>query len=245
MKSGTYGSIPSNPHIYNDWTGIHELTSLPDESLHRNVDKIVLGLGTSSLATEKKIRTAIVSPPCIYGKGRGPDNKTSIQLPLLARSTLQLGHGVKIGEGKAVWSFVHVQDLSNLYLLLVEAAEKEKSGEPSTATWGAEGYYFVENGDMAWGEVSAMVAAEAKNMKLIEKDEVVNLSAEEAEQRIRPFAKMAWGANSRSKAIRARKLLGWEARMPGLEEVVRETIQIEAEDMGLIKGHAAIAAGDA
>lgn len=53
--------------VYNDWTHVEELTNLPDEAFHRNVDKVVLEAGTKH---GDVIKTAIVCPPTIYGESR-------------------------------------------------------------------------------------------------------------------------------------------------------------------------------
>ena len=50
---------------YNDWSGVEELTHLPNDAFHRNVDRIVLEAG------EKEgdgVKTAIICPPTIYGR---------------------------------------------------------------------------------------------------------------------------------------------------------------------------------
>ena len=49
---------------YNDWTGVDELTNLPDNAFHRNVDKIVLEAGEKN---GDVIKTALICPPTIYG----------------------------------------------------------------------------------------------------------------------------------------------------------------------------------
>ena len=61
MAHKTFGQASSK--IYDDWEGIKELISLPDEAFHRNVDKVVL---EGSAAHVDKIKTAIVCPPTIY-----------------------------------------------------------------------------------------------------------------------------------------------------------------------------------
>jgi hypothetical protein len=48
---------------YNDLSGIEELTSLPDEAFHRNIDKIVLETGVKR---GDAVKTVIVCPPTIY-----------------------------------------------------------------------------------------------------------------------------------------------------------------------------------
>lgn len=48
---------------YNDLSGIEELTNLPDEAFHRNVDKIVIETGVKN---SDAVKTVIVCPPTIY-----------------------------------------------------------------------------------------------------------------------------------------------------------------------------------
>ena len=84
--------------VYDDWDGIGEVTSMPDSAPHRQADKIVLA---AALDHPSRIKTAIVCPPCIYGKGRGPGNQRSIQMPDLTKCILQEKKGFQVGEGNA------------------------------------------------------------------------------------------------------------------------------------------------
>jgi len=238
MDRGTHGEPSSK--IYDDWTHISELTSLPDHAPHRNVDKIVLGT-VAAASNPASIKTAIVAPPCIYGPGRGPGNKTSMQVPELSALTLREGHGVQVGAGKTPWCGVHVHDLSTLYLKLVEAAAA--GGAP--ATWGPEeGYYFCESGDIVWGEVAAVVARTAKKLGFIGDEKVVSYSRDEIEK-LHSGGSVLWGSSSRCRAIRARKLLGWEAKGPKIEETVEETVREVARKEAVVVGHAKVAVGEA
>jgi hypothetical protein len=224
-----------NEKVYDDWDGIKEVTSLPDYAVHRNVDKIVLA------ASEKhpgKIDTAIVCPPCIYGPGRGPDNQKSVQAYRMARATLQRGKGFHVEGGNNVWTQVHVQDLSNVYLALVTEA---LSGQ-GQATWNDEGYYFAEAGDLVWGDVARAIVKAAKENKLIETDEIDSVSTEEADK-LTPSGSYLWGMNSRARAIRAGKLLGWKPKQPSLFDLIPSIVVGEAKELGLAKGHAEVAAG--
>ncbi|MCJ1400062.1 hypothetical protein MMC11_003265 [Xylographa trunciseda] len=229
LESGIYGE--ASPEIYDDWDGIKKVTSLPDNAPHRVVDKIILAGGKENPAL---LKTAIVCPPTIYGKGRGPDNQRSQQLPDLAKYTLIEKHGIQIGAGKTFWTNVHVVDLSKCYLLLVEAAVEGRV----RATWGEEGYYFTENNEHVWGNLSKLVASEAHKQGFIASDEVVSLSTEEA-KRLLPRAPAIWGANSRCRAIRARKLLHWEPKEESIEESIPDAVKAEAEALGLVEHHAA------
>lgn len=220
--------------VYDDWDGISKVTSLPDHAPHRNVDKVVIAAGSSN----PNVKTAILCPPCIYGQGRGPSNQTSHQVPELSRATIEQGHGIKVGAGKTFWPAVHVHDLSDASLKLVEAAAN--NGEP--ATWGAEGYYFIESEEFVWGDVAQWVADAAKDQGFISTNEVKSVSKDEA-GKLTPWGNALWGANSRARAVRARRLLGWNPQSPSLKDEVPATVTAAATKLGRKPGHAQVAAG--
>jgi len=97
VERKTFGEAAAK--VYDDWDGVQELTSLPDIAPHRNVDKVILAAGTEKADV---LRTAIVCPPCIYGKGRGPGNQRSMQMPDLAKCILQEKKGFQVGPGKTL-----------------------------------------------------------------------------------------------------------------------------------------------
>ena len=233
LEHGVFGE--ASPKIYDDWEGIDEVTSLPDFAPHRKVDKMILAAGTGKAS---KIKTAIVCPPTIYGQGRGPGNQRGHQVYELARCTLEQKQGFQVGAGRTYWPNVHVFDLSKVYLALVEAA----ANGGGKATWGEAGYYFTENGEHIWGEVSKLVASAAQQQGFISSDEVVSVSALEADK-LSSHGSALWGANSRCRAIRARKLLGWSPTGTSLIDEIPLAVESEAKKLGLIQGHAALVGG--
>ncbi|KAF1936020.1 NAD dependent epimerase/dehydratase family protein [Clathrospora elynae] len=233
LESNTYGI--KREKVFDDWDGIGEVTSIPDVALHRNVDKIMLG---SNEASAGNIQSAIVCPPCIYGPARGPDNQRSIQVYEMAKAALKRSKGFVIGDGANMWTQIHVQDLSEVYLALITAALSPDGGK---ATWNKEGYYFAENGDFCWGDIGRGIAKIAFEKKLINNDEVDNVSKEEADK-LTVMGSYMWGSNSRCKAIRARKLLGWTPTMKSLFDLLPEIIEDEAKKLGRIRQHAEEAA---
>lgn len=225
IRSGTFGT--ESTKVYNDWDGVSEVTSLPEDAAHRTVDKIVL----SSNEESSLIRTAIVCPPCIYGEGRGPDKTRSIQVPELIKCTLERKKGFQIGHSQNRWGTVHVRDLSSIYLRLIEEASKPGGGN---ATWGLEGYYFIESGEHHWGDIARAIASEACKLGLIPSPEIEHLSVNEVEA-IHPFGRYLWGTNSRHTAIRARRVLGWEpADSLSLSVELPRMVEVEARRMKLI-----------
>jgi nucleoside-diphosphate-sugar epimerase len=230
----TYGI--TREKVFDDWDGIADVTSIPDTALHRNVDKVVL----AASETSNTIHTAIVCPPCIYGPGRGPDNKRSVQVPEMARLALERHKGFVVNEGVNRWTEVHVQDLSNAYLALVTAALTPDGGK---ATWNDKGYYFTENGEFVWGDVGKKLAQLMFEKKLINSPEVDHLSKDDSDK-LKPWGSYLWGTNSRCRSFRANKLLGWTPKQKNLMDTLSELVDEEARRLGLTKGHAAHAAGE-
>ena len=228
MREGYFGE--TRDKVYNDWDGVNELVSFPDDAAHRGIDKVVLA---ASKEHPGKIETAVVCPPCIYGLGRGPGNKISAQVYRSAQAFLKTGQAFVVGKGENKWHEVHVADLARLYLLLGEAAAA--GGLP--ATWNDQGYYLAENGSFAWVDIMTAIAKEAHKQGLLSSAEVKHLSAEEA-NKINPFFSIGTGTDSRGEAIRGKKLLGWKPREKPLLEEIPAIVTGEAKTLGLIKGHA-------
>ncbi|KAF2835275.1 NAD(P)-binding protein [Patellaria atrata CBS 101060] len=233
MQTKTFGE--GSNKVFDDWEGINEVTSIPDFAPHRGADKLVIEAHKTSAT-----KTAVVCPPCIYGTGRGAVNTRSIQIYDLAKIVLERGAGFTIGKGLSQWSQIHVHDLSDAYVKLVEAA----AAGGGNATWGAEGYYFTENGDFEWGQMSKAVTEEAHKRGWIKSTDLDSVTPDEANQ-LRGFGAYLWGVNSKSKAIRARKLFGWEPTQPLMIDLVPSIVEGEAKALGILKSHAAEAAGDA
>ncbi|KAI0881628.1 uncharacterized protein GGS22DRAFT_172600 [Annulohypoxylon maeteangense] len=217
MQTKTYGVASSK--IYNDWDGVSEMTSYPDAAPHRNVDKLVLGAGEDT-----HIKTAVVCPPVIYGIGRGPVNQRSLQIPLLIENFIKRGKAFQIAEGKAYWNNVHIHDLSDLFALFFQEA---LSGDKKEV-WGTDSYYFAENGEAPWGDISAKTAEVMHSKGLIKDTDIEKLSPQDA-AKIFPHAPLVWGQNSRSSAIRGRKLLGWAPKQRSLEEELPIAVDYEVE----------------
>ena len=215
--------------VFDDWNGIEEIRSLPDFAPHRPVEKIIFAASES----HKSIRTAIVCPPTIYGEGRGPGNQQSIQVPALVRIALERKGAIHVGRGEAYLTTIHVSDLSDLYLKLFDAA----SAGGGSASWDENGYYFANAEELHWGDVSKSIALEALKLDLIPSAEVVSISTKEANEMMKMGAELL-GGNSRQRAIRARKLLGWTPRGQPLLEGIEELVTMEARKLGLIQGHA-------
>ena len=204
---------------YNDWTAVQDLTGLPQDAFHKNVDDLVLASGSDS------VKTAILCPPTIYGRGRGPLNTRSRQAYELAHLILTAGYVPIIGQGKARWNNVHVSDLAQLFVLLTEAAIANNT-DPQL--WNEQGYYLVENGEHLWADLARLMGKKAIELGLVksEKMEESQLGKDKAIEQA-GFEAVSWGFNSRGKAVRARKLMGWKPEGLSIEDNVLEILSDE------------------
>ena len=133
-----------------------------------------------------------------------------------------------------------MHDLSDCYVKLIEAAV-EGGGR---ATWGKEGYYFAENGELVWGNISKTVTKTSHKLGFIPSDQIVSISDKEADG-LAWWGSALWGANSRFRAIRARKLLEWTPKRgdKDLDNDILEVVSAEAKRLGLVPSHVAKVAG--
>jgi nucleoside-diphosphate-sugar epimerase len=153
----------------------------------RDIDLMVLG------AAALGVRSAVICPGNIYGIGKGlkPD---SVQIPFLAANAREQGVVQIVGAGLNVWSNVHIDDVVDLYLLALAKAP-------------AGAFYFAENGEASFGAIGAAIALRLGLAG------VESLPPAVAAQRWgEAKAYFSLGSNSRVRARRARRELGWSPR---------------------------------
>ena len=97
-----------------------------------------------------------------------------------------------IGEGKARWNNVHVADLSDLYVLLCEAAVARNLDQE---IWGPRGYYLAENGEHLWSDIAKMIGQLAEQMGYIKSPETKTLSRDAALEQA-GFEAESWGEST-------------------------------------------------
>ena len=165
----------------------------PSKQARRELDLMVLG------AARNAIRSAVICPSLIYGVGRGL-NPSSVQVPFLAANAREKGVVQMVGDGLNVWSNVHIDDVADLYLRALTQAP-------------AGAFYFAENGEASFGDIAAAIA---KRLGLAG---IEALPPEVAAERWgESKAYFTLGSNSRVRARRARRELGWAPRHDSLIE---------------------------
>ncbi len=139
----------------------------------------------------KGVRTAIVCPSLIYGQGLGA-KADSVQVPWLIRTAKKHGVAKHYGPGENIWSNVHVDDLVDLYVRVLDAAP-------------AGAFYFAENGENSMREVCVAIS---RMLGFDGSTKDMSLEEATAEWGAGP-TQDTMGSNSRVRAVRARKELAW------------------------------------
>jgi len=191
--------------IFSDKDDIYEY-ELHRESIEtypqRTTDITVINTGL-----ELSVKTYLIMSPLIYGIGTGPVNKLSIQSPAIIRDMIKHENSIVIGKGKAIWNHVHIEDLVQLYELILH---KVISGE--SIPEGKKGFYFSATSEHSWWELTDIIAKAGHREGVSKPAGPRQVNLEEGAKRLAKgdiqLAELAFASNSRCKAELSREL-GW------------------------------------
>ena len=169
-------------------------------------------LGVIDKSLELGIRSLVIMPPLVFGKGKGLFNRVSVQIPIYVEAALQNGQAVVIGDGNGEIDHVHVEDLAALYAIVVNEI-LEDGGERLPR--GKKAIIFASNGRHTWKEVAQRVARAWTG-----EERVRSVSLEDGAKAFKSYSDLVGGedltelelglcSNSRSVASVARSL-GWQ-----------------------------------
>lgn len=180
-----------------------DIDAIAPTSMHRHVDMPVI---QAAREFGNRAKVVIILPPLVYGVNPA-HRRHSFALTSLVRFSLKHGFAGYVGEGRNVWSVIHVRDLARAYMTILAYIQ-----ESAPTILQENPYFFVENGC----EVSMLEAAESLGRILYDMGEIripeVQAFAEsDYEDVVGPMTPRGFGCNSRSRSIRLQKL-GWEPR---------------------------------
>ncbi|RBR22067.1 hypothetical protein FVER53590_00152 [Fusarium verticillioides] len=221
LSSPSFKPGEPSSDVWDDLDGVSSILDLIRSHDSRVVDNYILKIAKET----PSIKTALVLPPIIYGKGQGPVKQRSVQIPALSKVAIERGHAVRAGRGLAAWTNVHVADLARLFTIL---AEKGAKGSEDGNVWGEKGIYLPGVGELTWADISDRVAKAAKDQGLIDTLEVEELYKPEVDTAL-PAGSVFFGSNARSKPRRATEVLGWKPKETGLDEEIPRAVAEEAE----------------
>lgn len=117
--------------MWSDVDDVGALWSVPEATVHRNTEILIQNAWEAHGET---LKTAVVCPPIIHGRGTGPGRIDSVYYPSLYRASVEAGGTFYHGSGSNVYSRVHVEDVAQAFLKLIESAARGGEG----ADWGRE-----------------------------------------------------------------------------------------------------------
>jgi len=204
VYSGEFYGIP-NPRVWSDIDDIEEIISLPDDRLHRPVDRYVQEEGEKG-----KVKTTIICPPDVFGLGTGPGKKQSFLVPLYIGDIVKKDFAFYVGSGMNRRSWVWIHDLVDQYVKVVEDVV-DNGGK--NMTWGREGLYFSSSPEclIAQRDLAVAVGKILHTRGILKRAEPGELSVQEMLD-LTGGTRMAlymYGSNSRGKADRAKIQLGY------------------------------------
>ncbi|KAH9945011.1 NAD(P)-binding protein [Epithele typhae] len=193
--------------IYSD-LNIEQIKSIPDTAVHRNVDGLIAREDAKGY-----FRGYIIVPSTVYAIAKNPlveagiANAHSVQIPMFIRAALKRKRAGMVGLGKGTMLDIHIEDLSELYIVVFDAIAA------ATAGHGWEGFYFAENGEHNWYQIARAIGEAMLDLRLTDNAEPTSFKAPEELVDAFGLEEYGWyhGCNGRARADRARAL-GWKAK---------------------------------
>lgn len=162
VLSGSDGDAPTGDKWSDDEPERWE--ALPDTAYFQSGTRLVIR------AAERGVISAyVVTSPTVYGVGKGPGKKVSLQVPDYAAYAKEHGQAAYIGKGENVWgnvsgsepvspstaltlSQVHVSDVTSLYLTVLEHALRNPTKTNGTQR-GWSNLLYSGVGEHTWKDV--------------------------------------------------------------------------------------------
>ncbi|KAG9202653.1 hypothetical protein G6514_004145 [Epicoccum nigrum] len=224
-----------NPKVWSDVDkgDVEAIRNLPEERLHRNTEKM---LHQTIRDDGDKVKVAVMCPPDIYGKGKGPGKTSSAMVPMFVREAMKRGHVFHVNEGANARSWVHIDDLMRVYTKVVEAAAS-RDADTVQQYFGENGYHFAGTQEHSHMQLARKVGEVLAQRAVIASPEPVKIGLEEVDKivywpQFPALARYLYASNSRTSADRARELWGYEGRAEGLLESVKGDVLAALEASG-------------
>lgn len=175
-------------------------------------------LGVLAAAEEAGVQAVSLNSPCIFGTGTGLFNRQGFIIPLFMRYVVKHGYGFKLND-TANFDWVHVEDLAEVYVLLVRAiVEREDHGVGYIPT-GKHGIISTAVGRVLQTEMMQLCLDTAFSAGVLPRENTphekhikkVGLKelADEIMSGMVDMAERSWAGHKVMKGTIAKKLLGW------------------------------------
>ncbi|KIY66918.1 NAD(P)-binding protein [Cylindrobasidium torrendii FP15055 ss-10] len=211
------GGQPSKFPAWDD-TDIPRLRTIPAQALHNDVDQEFL-----KADEQGHLYSYLFAPGAVFGQPSGALVDAGLQtasefFPDLVLGIVKTagGDAAGVGEGLNAFSVVHVDDATDLAILLVKKILSDKG-----FSHGWDGYYFASNGSVT---LKDMVLAASNGLKKGQAAEYRALTADEISKAFpHPLFAEIVGSNAEAEPTRG-KALGWSPKKGPVEYLEAVTL---------------------
>lgn len=167
--------------LWDDIADIGELSGLKEKHTHAVTDKIVRGAASD-------VNVAIISPGFVGGLSPSIEHPTPITTPAILTTAKAFGSGFQIAQGENASAWIHVDDLANMFLILVDdalAALAALAGGPVARAqelqlWGPEAYYFGVEDNIVFADFMKALTPVLVEQGVVESGDIRSVNVTEA-----------------------------------------------------------------
>ena len=208
--------------VWSDIVDIERITTSPPLRYHFQSDQLVRDDSTN-------VNVAIVSPVVVYGLSKSTENQIPITVRDIVATARELSAGFTVSQGSNVLSYIHVNDLADIYVRLLADAVAG-AGNSKQHLWGPQAYYFASDEELTFSEYMEALVKVLKTKGLIATEAIkqigVDSDASELEVVNRTARAHACGANIRCRSQRAETLLGWKPKGQRVKDTLPSVIDV-------------------
>ncbi|TDL19371.1 NAD-binding protein [Rickenella mellea] len=208
------GAYDKNAKVWTD--SAEDIKLLTPQMFHGQVDVPLLKAGE-----EGYVNTYIICPSNVHGGGKGPVQRTTLTYRWLTGASLGAGAAFYLGEGSNVLGFVHIDDILDLYLKVVDLA-LSTNGPAKTSPY--ERYFIGSVEQSTNKELMEAIAKRIHASGKLPTAEPKSVTAEEAGM----LALL--GGNMLLKPIRGREI-GWVPKGPSVYDTIDADLEAVLKSM--------------
>ncbi|KAI9898773.1 hypothetical protein N3K66_007133 [Trichothecium roseum] len=159
------------------------------------------------------VKTVIVMPVNIYGRGSGTWNRMSLHIPGYIRAAVKHRRVYKFADSR-VSPLVHIDELSDFYVRLASAILRGDGDEAEkTVGVGEDGFVFVQSHRTPWWDILDALAGAMHARGLVDEPRVATWPSPEvmteALEVPAAYAYSIWNSEAFIQGVKAKRL-GWE-----------------------------------
>ncbi|KAM0473431.1 hypothetical protein ACHAPX_008178 [Trichoderma viride] len=148
---------PTDKPLLDTDPGLYEIQKQQqDQAPYQAFQKAV---GTNNtiidLSEELGVKSYIIAPCIVYGKGLGFGNQISAQTVAIVRAAKVAKRVYRVDDNSPTWPVCHIRDNTDLYIRLLAAILSETRNPGH----GKRGYYLPSPGSIAWDDLYGRMAA--------------------------------------------------------------------------------------